>query len=93
MLFFVENIINKRLYDNNYFLTSRFGKKQLAALIGVAPYNIDSGKLHGKRFIFGDRKIVRKALYMTVVSSLRHSQKMLVFYKRLKDKDEPSKVI
>jgi transposase len=30
-------------------------KKQLAALIGVAPYNRDSGKLHGKRFIFGGR--------------------------------------
>ena len=39
------------------------------------------------------RKIVRKAFYMAAVSSLRHSQEMLVFYKRLKDKGKPSKVI
>lgn len=67
-------------------------RKELAALVGVAPYNRDSGKHKGKRYIFGGRKIVRKALYMAAVSSLRHSKEMQLFYQRLKAKGKPSKV-
>jgi transposase len=42
----------------------KFNHKQIAALVGIAPFNHDSGTLRGKRFIQGGRGIVRKILYM-----------------------------
>ena len=71
----------------------RCNKKQLAALVGVAPYNRDSGKLSGKRFIFGGRKIVRKALYLAAVASLKHFPDMKAYYMKMKAKGKPSKVV
>ena len=67
-------------------------KKQLAALVGVAPYNRDSGKSSGKRFIFGGRKLVRKALYLAAVASLKHFPDMRDYYMKMKAKGKPSKV-
>lgn len=66
--------------------------KKIVALVGLAPYNKDSGKYRGKRFIQGGRANVRKALYMSAVSSVRHYKEMKEFYLRLRSKGKPAKV-
>lgn len=57
--------------------------KQVAALVGVAPFNRDSGKLRGKRTIWGGRAPVRAALYMATLSATRSNPAIKVFYQRL----------
>ena len=49
----------------------RLDRRQIAALTGVAPFNRDSGKLRGRRTITGGRAVVRSALYMSVLVSIR----------------------
>jgi transposase len=66
--------------------------KKLAALVGVAPLNRDSGKTIGKRYIKGGRKSVRKSLYMAAVVSVRFNPDMKVFYQRLRQKGKAAKV-
>lgn len=66
--------------------------KSLAALVGVAPFNRDSGQYRGKRFIQGGRKMLRKALYMAAVASHHWNQPLQAFYKRLIPKGKPAKV-
>lgn len=66
--------------------------KQLAALVGVAPYNCDSGQYHGDRKCWGGRVHVRSALYMATVASLRCNPVIGHFYDQLKTKGKPSKV-
>ena len=66
--------------------------KQIAALVGVAPYNHDSGKLRGHRCISGGRAAVRSALYMAVVCAIVHNPPIREFYQRLKQAGKPSKV-
>jgi transposase len=57
--------------------------KQIAALVGVAPLNCDSGKHQGRRRIWGGRKRVRAMLYMAVLSAVRHNLVIRPFYERL----------
>lgn len=64
----------------------------IAALIGVAPINNDSGPKTGKRFIRGGRASVRSALYMAAVCACRCNPVLKPFYKRLRDKGKPFKV-
>lgn len=66
--------------------------KSLAALVGVAPYNRDSGKFRGKRFIQGGRQTMRKALYMAAVASVRWNKPLVDFYHRLRSKGKCGKV-
>jgi len=66
--------------------------KQIAALVGVAPYNHDSGKLRGHRCISGGRASVRSALYMAIVCAIVHNPPIHEFYERLKQAGKPSKV-
>lgn len=66
--------------------------KQIAALVGVAPQNYDSGNMRGQRHIQGGRQSVRNALYMAALSAIRHEPTLKAFYKRLKDQGKPSKV-
>ena len=66
--------------------------KAAAALVGVAPYNRDSGNFNGKRFIQGGRGHLRRVLYMAAVASLRHNKDMAVFYHRLKAAGKSTKV-
>jgi transposase len=54
-----------------------------AALAGVAPYNADSGSQKGQRHISGGRKAARCALYMAVLSAVRHDRILKEFYQRL----------
>ncbi len=58
-------------------------RKKIAALVGVAPFNHDSGHFSGKRRIAGGRASVRSALYMACVASLRCNPVLKAFYDRL----------
>ena len=58
-------------------------RKQIAALVGVAPLNRDSGKMRGKRTIWGGRAKVRSALYMAALVASRHNPVLAAFYQRL----------
>src|SRR5215207_4333590 len=66
--------------------------KQLAALVGVAPLNRDSGILRGKRAIWGGRGGVRAALYMGALVATRCNPSIKVFYERLLAAGKPKKV-
>jgi len=58
-------------------------RKKIAALIGLAPFNHDSGHLSGRRAIWGGRAEVRSVLYMAVVAALRCNPVLRAFYARL----------
>lgn len=68
-----------------------FGRNQLIALAGVAPYNRDSGKFKGKRRIQGGRAKVRKCLYMAAQSAAVHNPHIKVYVDRLRAKGKPYK--
>ena len=61
----------------------RLNRKQLAALIGVAPLNRDSGGYRGKRRIWGGRARVRAVLYMGALAATRGNPVIKAFYERL----------
>ncbi len=67
-------------------------RKEAASLLGVAPINRDSGRMRGKRTIFGGRAVVRSALYMAVLSAVRHNPDIKEFYQRMLAKGKPQKV-
>ena len=67
----------------------RIEPKALAALIGVAPLNRDSGKLRGKRSTWGGRAAVRTALYMPTRTACRHNPVIRAFYQRLINAGKP----
>ena len=66
--------------------------KQLAALVGVAPLNRDSGTLRGRRSVWGGRERVREALYMGTLVATRFNPTIKEFYKRLCARGKPKKV-
>lgn len=70
----------------------RLNRREIAALIGVAPLNRDSGSLRGQRTVWGGRASVRAALYMAAVSSTRFNPVIRTFYQRLRAKGKPAKV-
>lgn len=63
-----------------------------SALVGVAPYNQDSGEHTGQRHIAGGRKAVRCALYMATLSAVRHDPILKKFYTRLREAGKKPKV-
>lgn len=67
-------------------------RKKIAALVGLAPFNDDSGKHQGKRKIRGGRTGVRNALYMATLTAIRRDEKYQEFYQRLIAKGKPKKV-
>lgn len=67
------------------------GNKHIAALVGVAPLNRDSGTLRGKRTIWGGRGRVRTALYMAAVVAIRHNAPLEAVYLRLVEAGKPKK--
>ncbi|HKU17726.1 MAG TPA: IS110 family transposase [Candidatus Saccharimonadales bacterium] len=70
----------------------RLNRRQIAALVGVAPFNHDSGKHTGLRHIRGGRAPVRTALYLCVVAGLRCNPTLKAFYAQLKSRGKPSKL-
>src|SRR5215216_1219569 len=66
--------------------------KRLCALVGVAPFNNDSGKRKGKREVWGGRAPVRAALYMGALVATRHNPLIAEFYERLLKAGKPKKV-
>lgn len=58
-------------------------RKEIAALVGVAPFNRDSGKMHAQRCIWGGRGPVRAVLYMATLVAVQHNDVIRVFYERL----------
>jgi transposase len=65
---------------------------EAAALAGLAPFNRDSGKLRGKRTIFGGRRAVRSGLYMAALVATRHNPILAAFYQRLRAAGKPPKL-
>ena len=70
----------------------RVGKKQIAALLGVAPMNRDSGLSRGEAHITGGRASVRCVLYMATLSALRCNPLVKTFYQRLRADGKPPKL-
>lgn len=70
----------------------RLSGKQASALIGVAPFNKDSGQWLGKRIIWGGRAEVRAMLYMSTLSATRFNPVIRSFYQRLIQAGKPFKV-
>jgi transposase len=67
------------------------GHRQIAALVGIAPFNHDSGTLRGQRHIRGGRVAVRNALYMATLSATRFNPVIKAFYDRLRANGKPAK--
>jgi transposase len=67
-------------------------RRQIAALVGVAPFNRDSGTLRGKRTVWGGRATVRAALYMATLVATRFNPVIRAFYQRLLAAGKPKKV-
>jgi transposase len=70
----------------------RLTGKQIAALVGVAPFNRDSGQWRGKRMIAGGRAGVRSVLYMATLSATRCNPPIAAFYNRLIEAGKPAKL-
>ena len=70
----------------------RLNGKQIAALVGVAPLNRDSGRFRGKRTIWGGRARVRTALNMGTLDATRSNPVIRPFYQRLLAAGKPKKV-
>jgi transposase len=70
----------------------RLTHKALSALVGVAPFNRDSGAMRGQRTIFGGRASIRTALYMGTLVGVRYNSRLKCFYQRLRKAGKPAKV-
>lgn len=66
--------------------------KQIAALVGVAPFNRDSGFMKGKRCVWGGRAQVRSVLFMATLSARKHNPIIAEFFDRLITNGKPYKV-
>ena len=70
----------------------KLDRKKIASLVGVAPFNKDSGRFRGKRRIKGGRANIRSVLYMATVSAIRWNPILNVFYHRLLSYGKEKKV-
>jgi transposase len=70
----------------------RLSRKEIAALVGVAPLARDSGTLRGRRVVWGGRAPVRAALYMAALVAARHNPIIRAFYTHLRQAGKPAKV-
>ena len=71
----------------------RLNRQEIAALVGVAPFNRDSGGFRGARSIRGGRAGIRNVLYMATVAAMRCNTVVQAFAARLKAAGKPFKVI
>ena len=70
----------------------RLNRREISALVGVAPMNRDSGTMRGRRMIHGGRPTVRAVLYMAALVASRHNEVLKRFYQRLLASGKPKKV-
>lgn len=70
----------------------RLNRRAIAALVGVAPLNCDSGDFRGQRHIWGGRAAVRATLYMAALVATRRNARLREFYRRLRERGKPAKV-
>lgn len=70
----------------------QLNRKEIAALVGVAPMNRESGKYQGKRYIRGGRSRIRKVLFMAVMSAMQANPRIKAMYQRLRANGKPPKV-
>ena len=70
----------------------KISDKRIAALVGVAPFDRDSGAWRGQRHIAGGRAAVRCALYMAALAGIRHNDWLGAFYRRLVQRGKPAKL-
>ncbi len=70
----------------------QLNRKKIAALVGVAPFNCDSGTFRGQRHIWGGRARVRTVLYMAAISAIRTNPLIRAFYEHLTASGKPRKV-
>lgn len=68
-------------------------RKEVAALVGVAPFNCDSGKSRGHRHIWGGRAQIRSVLYMAAMSAMTYNPTIRAFAKRLRANGKRGKVL
>jgi transposase len=68
------------------------GRREIASLVGLAPFNVDSGKHKGQRHIIGGRCTVRRALYMACVAAQRANPDIKAFCDRLRANGKKTKV-
>jgi transposase len=71
----------------------QMNRKQVAALVGVAPYDFDSGRLKGMRCIWGGRAAVRRMLYMAALIACRCNPQLRAFHDRLAATGKRAKVV
>jgi transposase len=71
----------------------RLNRQEIAALAGLAPFNRDSGKFHGRRAIWGGRGAVRAVLYMAALTARRCNPVIQAFAQRLQAAGKPFKVV
>lgn len=67
-------------------------RRAIAALVGIAPFNRDSGVMRGRRSIYGGRSRVRTVLYMAATTAIRSNPVIRDFYQGLKARGKPHKV-
>jgi transposase len=68
-------------------------RQEISALVGLAPFNRDSGRFQGKRSIRGGRSSIRKVLYMAALTAKRCNPVIRAFAQRLEESGKPFKVI
>jgi len=71
----------------------RFNRRQIAALVGVAPINRDSGMFRGKRMTGGGRKHIRSRLFMPTLVAVRCNPVLKRYYRRLIEKEGKCKMV
>lgn len=67
-------------------------RRQISALVGVCPYDRDSGQLRGKRAIWGGRSDLRATLFMAMLSAVRYNPQIKAFFNGLLARGKPKKV-
>ncbi len=70
----------------------QLSREKIAALVGVAPFNCDSGTMRGQRHCYGGRADVRQALYMAARACVLHNRRLRAYYQRLRDRGKKDKV-
>lgn len=70
----------------------RLNRRQIAALVGVAPFNRDSGKMRGSRVTWGGRRSIRQVLYMATMTAVRFNPTLKTAYDRMRLAGKPHKL-